>query len=154
MLEESIQLGCVSQDSSLKKSTLREPGMLGAKHAVQILQRHLHQNQNSGKKVSIARCSESVHREVLSTSVSLMSVVFASRNSRKDHVRKPCTKKHAPAKQCGFGENIYKLKNSDKTTFYIRGEAKVMTTPTSKSPEEREFVVDSGASMHQDEQKK
>ena len=33
--------------------------------------------------------------------------------------------------------------------FYIPGEAKVMSTPvTSKRPEEREFVVHSGASMH------
>ena len=42
----------------------------------------------------------------------------------------------------------YKLKNSDKATFYIPGEVKAMPAPTSKRPEEREFVVDSGASMH------
>ena len=45
--------------------------------------------------------------------------------------------------------NIYKLRNSDKATFYIPGEAKAILTPiTSKRPEKREFVVDSGASMH------
>ena len=54
-----------------------------------------------------------------------------------------------PQSGVGFGESIYKLKNSDKTTFYIPGEAKVMSTPiASKRPEEREFVVGSGASMH------
>ena len=48
----------------------------------------------------------------------------------------------------GFGENVYKLKNADKTTFYTAIEATVMPTPTSKRQEERQFVVDSGASMH------
>ena len=45
----------------------------------------------------------------------------------------------------GLGENIYKLKNA---TFYSSVEAKAIQAPTSKSPEEREFVVDPGASMH------
>ena len=54
-----------------------------------------------------------------------------------------------PRSFVGFGENIYQLKNSDKAAFYIPAEAKVMSTPiTSKRPEEREFVVDSGASVH------
>ena len=43
---------------------------------------------------------------------------------------------------------IYKLKNSDKTTLYTPIEAWVMLTSTSTRPEEREIVVDSGASMH------
>ena len=48
-----------------------------------------------------------------------------------------------------LASNIYKLKNSDKATFYIPGEVKGMSTPiTSKRPEEREFEVDSGPSMH------
>ena len=48
-----------------------------------------------------------------------------------------------------LAKNIYKLKNSDRAAFYIPGEAEVMSTPiASKRPAEREFVVDSGASMH------
>ena len=54
-----------------------------------------------------------------------------------------------PQSSVGFGENIEKLKNSDKTTFCFLIEAKAMQAPiTSKSSEEREFVVDSGASLH------
>ena len=47
-------------------------------------------------------------------------------------------------------KNIYKLKSSDNATFYyIPGEEKGMPAPTtSRRPEEQEFVVDSGASMH------
>ena len=39
-------------------------------------------------------------------------------------------------------------KNKDKATFYSLIEARAMLAPTSTSPEEREFAVDSGASMH------
>ena len=54
-----------------------------------------------------------------------------------------------PQSSVEFGEHIPTLKNSDKTTFYIPGEVKGMSTPiTSKRPEEREFVVASGASTH------
>ena len=39
-------------------------------------------------------------------------------------------------------------KNTDKATFYNPIEARAMPAPTSKSPEERDCVVGSGASMH------
>ena len=42
---------------------------------------------------------------------------------------------------------VYKLKIVDKATFYSPAEAWVMPAPSEKL-EEREFVVDSGASMH------
>ena len=45
-------------------------------------------------------------------------------------------------------KHIYKLKNADKTTFCSSVEARRMPALTSKSPEEQEFAVDSGASMH------
>ena len=45
-------------------------------------------------------------------------------------------------------KHIYKLKNADKTTFCSSVEARRMPALTAKSPEEQEFVVDSGASMH------
>ena len=50
---------------------------------------------------------ERVHREVLSKSVRLMSVVLARRNSRTDHMRKLCTKKDAPAKQRGIWRKTF-----------------------------------------------
>ena len=45
--------------------------------------------------------------------------------------------------------NLDNLKSSDKATLHIPGEVKGKATPiTSKRPDEREFVVHSGASMH------
>ena len=48
----------------------------------------------------------------------------------------------------GFCETIHRPKNSDRTTCYTPVEAKVIRAPTSTRPGEREFVVDSRASMH------
>ena len=59
-----------------------------------------------------------------------------------------------PRSSIGFGENIYKPKNADKTSFYTTIEARATLAPTSKSPEEREFVVDSGALVHMLRKKK
>ena len=42
-----------------------------------------------------------------------------------------------------LAKNIYKLKNSDKTMFYVPGDVKAMPAHTSRRPEEREFAVDS-----------
>ena len=49
--------------------------------------------------------------------------------------------------QSSTAKSVYKL-NTDKATFYSPVEPRAMPAPTSKLPEEREFVVDSGASMH------
>ena len=63
-----------------------------------------------------------------------------------NHMRDLATRKMLPQSGVGSGENIYKLKNADKATFYSSIEARIMSAPTSNRPEEREFVDDSGAS--------
>ena len=47
-----------------------------------------------------------------------------------------------------LAKNIYKLEENDETTFYSPAEEWVLLAASTKEPEEREFVVDSGASMH------
>ena len=54
----------------------------------------------------------------------------------------------ARSKAWNLAKNIYKLKVNDKTTFYSPSEKWVLPAASTKEPEEREFVVDSGASMH------
>ena len=117
---------CVSRFLS-EKSTPREQGKLGSKRAVKLFKGTWHQIKNWERKSPsqgiIQKCAP--------------------------HMRTPCTKKDAPAKQHGIQrKNIYKLKNSDKTTLFSPTKAKVMLAPTSQRPVEREFVVDSGASVH------
>ena len=91
---------------------------------------------------------EWVRREVLSQSVRLMSVILARPNSRIDHMwmETLAPRKMRPQSGVGLGEHFFKLKNSEKASFYTPIEAKVMPAPTLARPVGREFVVDSGAS--------
>ena len=45
-------------------------------------------------------------------------------------------------------QNIYKLKEKDKATCYSPTDKWIMLAASTIKPEEREFVVDSGASVH------
>ena len=47
-----------------------------------------------------------------------------------------------------LAKNILKLKEIDKTSFFSPSENWCLPAPSTLKPEEREFVVDSGASMH------
>ena len=78
----------------------------------------------------------------------LLSVVLARQNlGERSHEETLHQERCARKAAWDLAKNIYKLKNSDKTTCYtpiVKG----MPARTSTRPEEREFVVDSGASMH------
>ena len=55
LLKESAQLGFVSQDSYPRRSTPRERGKLGSKHAVKFSKGTWHKIKNREKKGSITR---------------------------------------------------------------------------------------------------
>ena len=68
---------------------------------------------------------------------------------RRGHKRKPCTKKDAPVEQHGTWRNIFtssKIRTKLRSTLPF--EARATPAPTSKILEERQFLVDSRASMH------
>ena len=67
---------------------------------------------------------------------------FEDRTQVETLHQEKCTRRVALAK------SVYRHRNSDKATFYSPTEIKAAPAHTSKSPEERDFVVDSGASMH------
>ena len=77
---ESIQLGCVSEDSFPRKSVPREPGKLGTKGAVTFSKGTRHQIKIRERK-GPSQC--------IIQSVRLMSVAFARKSSRRDHMRRP-----------------------------------------------------------------
>ena len=53
----------------------------------------------------------------------------------------------ARSKAWNLAKNIYKLKDNDKATFNSPAEEWVLPAASTKEPEEREFVVDSGAGL-------
>ena len=54
----------------------------------------------------------------------------------------------ARSKAWNLAKNIYKLKEKDKAAFCFPAEECLLPAASTKEPEERELVVDSGASMH------
>ena len=77
------------------------------------------------------------------------------------HQRRPYVKfedrspgETARQQQCARGDawelakKIFKLKKEDKATFHGHSEEWIMPAASTINPEERKFVVDSGASMH------
>ena len=128
-----------------RKSTLREPGRLGSKHAVKFCKNTLHQIKIRERK--------GPSRGIIQKCAPLERCPCAPK-FRKDHMRRPCTKRDVPAELCGIWRKYLPAQEFGQTTFCTPIEAKVMSAPTSKRPEDREFVVDSGASMHMMSKKK
>ena len=91
---------------------------------------------------------ERVHREELLKCVNLMSAIRALPDFWKEHKTKPCNEKDAPAEWHGTCRQMStSSKNTDKASFYSPIEARATPAAPSKTPQEREFVVDFGASM-------
>ena len=101
-------MGCVSQDSHPRKSILREPGMLD---------QNTPSNSPRARGTKLKFGKERVHREASFKSVKFTNAIRALRDLRKEHMRKPCTKNDAPAKQRENWRKNYKVKNSNKATF-------------------------------------
>ena len=77
-----------------------------------------------------------------------MSVAPTLQNLRIVHKRRQSGKSKVPAKQRGSWPKVFlKLKEKNKATFFSSPENRCLPASTLK-PEEGEFVVDSGASMH------
>ena len=69
---------------------------------------------------------------------------FEDRSSEETERQERC----AQSKASDLARKINKLKANDKATFFSLAEKWVLPSASAREPEEREFVVDSGASMH------
>ena len=97
--------------------------------------------QESGKRKA--------HRMEKYKSKILISEVPTLWNLRIDLTKRLQDNSDVPKARHGTLPKTYKLKENDKATFYSRAEECVLlVTSKKKEPEEREFAVDSGASMH------
>ena len=100
----------VQKDQLLCKRCLRESGKIEIETRRQILQRH-------GTKLELGK--ERVHREELSKSVRLMSVVFAPKFGERSHEetwhQEGCARKAA----WDLAKHFRKLRNSDKDSVLL-----------------------------------
>ena len=136
-------MGCVSQDSDALVSQ-------GRKSRVNPMQKVLEPIQRVRFTQSTLR--QAILREKKGPSLNKIQV-------KSPHQRSPYAMKFEDwsheetdrQQRCARSEawNLaYKLKEQDKATFYSPSEEWVPPAASTKEPEEREFVVDSGASMH------
>ena len=137
---DARQLGCVFQDMTPPESILRKSTDMPKPI------------QRVKFKKAIARHTkirdQKIPRSVTFVQVNLMSVVPTLQNLRIVHKKRQSGKSKVPAKQRGsWPKSVLKLKEQERATLFSPSEKRCLPASTLK-PEEREFVVDSGASMH------
>ena len=71
---------------------------------------------------------------------------YAMKFEDRSHEETERQQRCARSKAWNFAKNIHTLKQKDKAAFH--SPAEVLPVAEAKDPEEREFAVDSGASMH------
>ena len=136
------QLGCVFQDMETPKSS-------------SILRK----NSNIRKPIRCVRFTKAVVRDayIRDQNPSLGMIYPSELHERSPNApkfedrskKRRNGKSDVPVKQRGgWPKNIQKLKEKDKTAFFSLSENWCLLAPSTLKREEREFAVDSGASMH------
>ena len=110
--------------------------------------------QNSRKPLHVTQKLETKFlRSEWFAQVNLISVAPTHKNLRIGLRRRQSGKSKVPAKQTAkLAKSVLKLKENNKATFFSPSENRCLPASTLK-PVEREFVVDSEASMHMISQK-
>ena len=140
------QLGCVSQDSDALVSQ-------GRKCRGNPMQKVLAPNQRvrfTKSTLRHARIREKKGPSLGKTNVKVPhqrspdAMKFDDRSHGETERQQRC----ARSKAWILAKNTNKLKEKDKAAFYFPAEEWVLPAASTKEPDEREFVVDSGACMH------
>ena len=138
-LSDARQLGCVFQDMTPPKSILRKstdmPKTIQRVKFKKAIARH-------------TKFETKIPRSVTFVQVNLMSVAPMLQNLRIVH-KKRQKWQELGAREAAWklAKSVFKLKEHEKAAFFSSPENRCLPASTLK-PEEREFVVDSGASMH------
>ena len=142
MLTITRQLGCVCQDMEPPKSS-------------SILRK----SSNIRKPIRCLRFTEAVvrHANIRDQNPSLGMICPSDRHQRDpsapkfdDRSQEETEWQERCAREAAWrlAKNILKFKEKDKTAFFSPSENRCLPAPSTLKPEKREFVVDSGASMH------
>ena len=69
---------------------------------------------------------------------------FEDRSQEETEWQERCAREAA----CRLAKNVQKIKEKNKAAFFSPSETWCLPAPSATIPEDREFVVDSGTSMH------
>ena len=141
------QLGCISQNSDALVSQRGKQARGNPMQKVLGSIRKVRFTQSTLRQASI--------REMKGPSLGKIQVKvphqrspYAMKFEDQSHEETERQQRCARSKAWNLAKNMYKLKENDKATRYSPAEEWVLPAAETKEPEEREFVVDSGASMH------
>ena len=143
ILKDVRQLGCVFQDTEpLESLTIlrKGPKILGPIRRVRFTkaaQRHAHIREHKGPSLNKIQVKVPHQR-------SPYAMKFEDRSQEEIESQERCARGDA----WRLAKNILKLKETDKATFFSPTNEWSLPAPSAIKPEEREFVVDFGASMH------
>ena len=134
---DARQLGCVFRDMTPSKSKLRKYTDMPKT------------NRNSRKLLDvIPKFETKILRSGIFAQVNLISAAPTLQDLRIGLRRRQSGKSKVSAKQRGnWPKSLLNFKDRDSATFFSPSENRCLPASILK-PEEREFVVDSGASMH------
>ena len=142
MLKSTRQLGCVFQEMGPPKSS-------------SILRK----SSNIRKPIRCVKFTKAVarHADIRDLNQSLGMICpgdphqrntnapkFEDRSQEETEWQERCAREAA----WRLAKSVFKLKEKNKVTFFSPSENRCLPAPSTLKPEEREFVVDSGASMH------
>ena len=141
------RLGCVSQDSELLGSQREGQARGNPMQRVSGLIRRIRFTQSTLRLTSVRD----------KKGPSLGKVQVKSPHQRSPHAKKiedrsqeeaERQQRCARSKAWNFAKNFHKLKEEEKAIFYSPSEEKVLPAASMEEAEDKDFVVDSGASMH------
>ena len=142
VLKNTRQLGCVFQDmeppkysSILRKSSNMRKPIRYVKFTKAVV-RHADIRDQTPSLGMI--CPSDSHQR------NTNAPKFENRSQEETERQERCAREAA----WKLAKNILKLKEKNKTAFFSSSENWCLPAPSNLKPEEREFVVDSGASMH------
>ena len=141
------QLGCVSQDSDALVSQRGKQSQGNPMQKVLGSIRKVRFTQSTPRQASI-RENQGPSLGKIQVKLPHQRSPYAVKFEDRSHEETERQQRCARSKAWNLAKNIYKLKEKDKTTFYSPAGEWVLPAASTKEPEEREFVVDSGAGMH------
>ena len=140
------QLGCVSQDLDALVSQGRKSRGNPMQKVLAPIQR-VRFTKSTLRHASILE-NKGPSLGKINVTVPHQRSPYAMKFEDRSHEDTERQHRRAQSKAWNFVKNMYKLKEKDKAAFYFPAEEWVLQAASTKEPEEREFVVDSGASMH------
>ena len=106
------------------------------------------QDMEQPKSSSILRKSSDIRKPIRCVQFTQAVVRHANIRDQNPSLGMMCPERCAREAAWKLAKIILKLKEKDNTTFFSPSENRCLPAPSTLKPEERKFVVDSGASMH------